>query len=446
LTRLNGWGDYVIRKKTALALAAMMAIAVMPFAIPPSSAGTQVPDEVVPPEFAPGSGLREAAGLPPTASVQELRSAVADYESVHEMIPQVLAFGREHSPVFGGVYSEHIDGRTFLHVLFTHEGARQAEQVRAEVARPERVVIEFAQYSLRELEDLQQQITDDYLELVSDGVDFVSVGVDEALNRVVVGIDEPDDRDRQILADRYGLDRLSIENSSSMHFAASATNDAPPMKGALKIAGFNYECSSGFMISKDGSSDTDVGFYTAGHCVFYGGNDWTHAGHTFKSSGFAQVSGNIDGAAIDIQSSYDQTTWKSHLFRLSDTYYRRVTSRQQKDSDAVGDFVCMAGFETAATEFGRANRCGTLTNRNLSQVCDQTLLTAQRKVDRGMRQGDSGGPVYWPGSDVSSTVGEAQANGLISCTTVPFDEYGDTTYSHVQWIDWQSGWHVRIWP
>lgn len=110
-------------------------------------------------------------------------------------------------PDYGGTYV--LPDCFALVVLTTGDEAVFEDIARRHFVPNERFIVAQANYTYGELEQLQEQVVADRDEWLGVGIDIQSVGVDVALNRLEVGILEPNDDAREQLEARYG-DRIVV--------------------------------------------------------------------------------------------------------------------------------------------------------------------------------------------------------------------------------------------
>jgi len=159
----------------------------------PTSTTTSLPNAVVPFEEVP------PLGNPP--------------EGVEDIVGAANAYGKEHVDVFAGLFVA--DGRVW--VGFTADASGHVAAIRERLARPEMLVAFEARYSEDELRALQARISHDIDQLARLGVGVSSIGVDVRRNRVEVGVRTVGGRGPRLLRDRYGADKIVVEEGVEVH-------------------------------------------------------------------------------------------------------------------------------------------------------------------------------------------------------------------------------------
>lgn len=132
--------------------------------------------------------------------------------------------------------------------------------------------------SLNELEQIQDQIDEDFSDLGRDGVELSYWSVHEPSNRVLLGVTDLTEAEKGRLLERYGSDRVNVvdapravEDHDAQPCNGSRSSCLPPnghpWRGALKVIrnGTTSYCTSGFWVRDN--NYTGSYFLTAGHCV-----------------------------------------------------------------------------------------------------------------------------------------------------------------------------------
>jgi len=113
---------------------------------------------------------------------------------------------REFPDVFGGVYWQ----GDRIKLAFTRDAEAHRGQLVRNFPRPELVDAVTVQFSLAALQAVADRITADSADLVRQGANLSTWGVDPTTNRVQVGIEHPTSGVIENLQRRYGAEILDI--------------------------------------------------------------------------------------------------------------------------------------------------------------------------------------------------------------------------------------------
>jgi hypothetical protein len=255
------------------------------------------------------------------------------------------------------------------------------------------------------------------------GIEVRLAGVDEAHNRVLLGISRPDEDAAAALASRYGPPMVYIYVAAEPQLDACTRTSCPtPWPAGLKISSNTGNfCTSGYSYQAS-SGDWYMG--TAGHCP---GDHWYHNG-TFMGATPAGRNRFVSGSFADIQ-AFDIANANHSNVVLTGTagcnpcMFRTMTARQSVGEDIVGDTTCSSGYATGSD-------CGVLKIRLTDFVHEGKLLHNQRVADYTRHSGDSGAPIF--------------RGTLALGSHVHFqpDPTEWAVYSHIDWVETELGMHM----
>ena len=120
----------------------------------------------------------------------------------------VQRYRRAHPDVFAGVFV----AQGYLYVGFTERPRTHLTALHGSVST--RIRAFKADHSYRELRGIQDRISDDFDLLDAQGIFVSGVGVDVTMNRVSVSLETLTPEAEQVMAERYGSDKLAFEEGS----------------------------------------------------------------------------------------------------------------------------------------------------------------------------------------------------------------------------------------
>ncbi|HYO69586.1 MAG TPA: hypothetical protein VEU33_26275 [Archangium sp.] len=207
------------------------------------------------------AGCGTAAGEPePPAVAQGVRVPQA-YKTLDASLLEVSAT----APGFGGLYHDE-QGRLVIRLMRDFEGPA-ARRAIASVFGPEMipaagVVYAPARFSFASLKALQERVTPDILSQAG----TVMTDVDEKGNRVVVGVESSEVRQR-ILARLEALgappDMVEVVEMSPIMPTSTVQAGWRPITGGLQLETSGKYCTLGFAAMRG----TTLGFVTNSHCT-----------------------------------------------------------------------------------------------------------------------------------------------------------------------------------
>jgi hypothetical protein len=241
-----------------------------------------------------------------------------------------------------------------------------------------------ARYNLQELENLHNDIFEDFDLLKSKGVPIIKVGIDIPFNRVKVEVEEMNDQVEEILANHYNINMLKITEGEPIELYRSTWNGYLEAGLHLNRRWFGDDstpdCTSNLSVKKNNS----IYLLTAGHCP----NVEYKIGTQFIGTKFSSEShfgDNVDAGFVRVGNSSWGTSW---LYVLT-TKSRNISSYQKYYEDYVGQYVCYSGARTGYN-------CGRLTSFTESYTINGVQFYGMREVDIGTAtHGDSGAPFFY---------------------------------------------------
>jgi hypothetical protein len=258
-------------------------------------------------------------------------------------------------PAFGGMYLDEA-GRPTVYVT----DLKQTERVRSrlgEIARengvsPEEIRFAAAQFSYAQLNDAFTRATHAAMPLAGS----VFTDLDEAQNRVVVGVDNPGRINgvRQALA-RAGLAAGSYDVvvTKPIHNAATLRDRFDPTVGGLQIHFTRYVCTLGF----NALHGTERSFITNSHCTGRQGG--------VEGTVYYQPTSSVDGTVIATEVE-DPTYFKGGVCpkgkncRYSDS--SRALYSSARGSDLGGIAITTGVNNGSLTVAGTSNVTGKSNN------------------------------------------------------------------------------------
>lgn len=154
---------------------------------------------------------------------QAERAAVERTVVLDQPIQRLRETGhRDFADAFAGAWFDEDDGnRVKLGLAVPPEqAAAVASRLLDAAAFPRRDLVDVlpTDRTFEELSAMQRAISADMPELRAAGIEVVSVGLSTPDKGVLIGVVDLDDVDRNILENRYGADRITVEPSSPFQF------------------------------------------------------------------------------------------------------------------------------------------------------------------------------------------------------------------------------------
>lgn len=246
----------------------------------------------------------------------------------------------------------------------------------------ENAIIEYADYSYEELNEVYDIILNNYLGKIDN---LTGLYVDVISNRVVVELKElTDNKIDEFINNVIDSPMISFDN-------ATTYNDISNINPGEKITTqFGNTCSYGYRAKMTSGISEISGIVTAGHCFDNIGNSISGVGQVIKYSD----SGALDAAFIATDSNINPT----NLINGSTTLSTTVNS-----SPVVGQTISKYGYVTKLTS-------GVIKSINYSYTDTSDWVTHTNLIRTTMsaNNGDSGGIVFQPsatGVTANATVG-----------------------------------------
>lgn len=354
---------------------------------------------------------------------------------VQEALDPVEAYGAARPETYGGIYIDQQAGGEVV-VSFTADVDQHAIAL-AELGPAEgRLRVRAVSWTEAELKALSDSLYEDFLGPGSEDVGISSTRLDVRENAVVVGIQEDEGEALDVLQARYGGRPIMVERADHPVPTTREDDDPPPLRGGIGIYR-RGTTSNGYglglpMIGLSGHRWQT----TAGHADTGGpdgqegqvGSYWEH-GWPRETVGDVRFNYYYDYTRTDVMLIRVPDSWGSRKLYLSETTDVLLSSVQGRDTDRLGDYVCMSGSRSLLT-------CGDIISVNYDVTyyrgaapTTEVILQDQRLAAYGCRTGDSGSPVYMG----SGTAVGAQSGGRRYNSSLNF--YEECIYSHAYWIE-----------
>ncbi len=272
--------------------------------------------------------------------------------------------------------------------------------------------LSLADYSVEQLRSAVSAVEGEWSDLLSSGIELVSLGIDERANRVLLGVADLTATHEQTLRSKFGP-TINVVSMDPPELAACTSRAActPPTIGGINTNSPSATCTTGFIARTNGSLVPWI--LTAGHC-FLGstGQTWTHNSSTIGTGAWQRfVNGsNADVAGIAPASG---TSISNKVYASSTLDVRSITSTISNASQSVGTTVCRAGRVSGYT-------CGQIT------VADESLNFGGGKILHHFKRSNISSAVGDSGGSMILVYGAA---GILSSINV-----GITWHSTVDWI------------
>lgn len=327
--------------------------------------------------------------------------------------------------LFGGIYLDHaagsedetIGGKLVLQIVRDHPLAKDISALVPPLQHPERLHIEFVDFSDKQLKQQFQTISN----AASQYSDIQAVFIDQRHNRVTVVITPSETRetsDRVVNKDSLPHE-LAILLSSPLVVVSEGivqkTSEAIRGGDSWSNTGGGSNCTLGFKVNFNGW----YSMLTAGHCVeelgMTSGDDVYHVATKIgRWSGIA-MNGSSTGTGTGIDAAI---LYMNDFGTASDDvnhydYYR----------DIVGSTSAyVAGYWRCWTGMISGTRCGVINCTDLTYFSGNRWYIDMFTVDPRGKHGDSGSPAYRPEVNQKASVTGIKSGSVnISSCTSDFD-------------------------
>lgn len=321
---------------------------------------------------------------------------------INQAASDATSYGKNSLPdIFGGVWLDRKG--TVAHILLKDTSGANTSRITQNIRHPELVVYDKAQFSEKELLDIQKRVLADDGKLRAQGIEVAGTGEKISENKLIIDVVSTTaaktNTASTVLPQLYGNAAVSVQAISAPHVRTDRAGGYPYKDGyQLAPAGSSPNCTLGFI----GYSSTSWEIITAGHCY--------SVGTTVTTPGIGTI-GNVDrngyytNSRTDAASigfgGYDIGT-QHNLIRNDPNIAAVVEVELQQYQNK---FVCKSGKTTDQTCF-YVNRVHYTNNVGGVVLPDQVeALASAGSVDYG----DSGGPVYMP---LNQT--QVSAEGIVS--------------------------------
>lgn len=347
-------------------------------------------------------------------------------------LPALSDYVAEHPGTFGGLWVDQAAGATINIVV--GPGA-DVDEAAIEALTPDGATVNLTEgaYTQRELDATRAPLE---LALLASELAWTSIAVDVRQNSVVVQVQAGAEEAAREFVAPYGPS-VTIEVSPEVRLATCGGRGdcGTPMKGGLLIDSFvspySYGCTSAFMPRPSDLNDDRLLVMTAGHCLDSNTGTglsatWWHPSSPTTNLGTGETETYYVGTSADGGFIRDSDPdGKNFLFASGYTDVRRVGGHRTNAQQDQGLAICMQGRASAY-------RCDEITVEDATVSGTGFTLYHQWKFGIGVRDGDSGGPVFQ--NHYANGETSAHAYGVVSGGTDPDvpGEYG--WYSTIDWI------------
>lgn len=311
----------------------------------------------------------------------------------------------ERLPGYGGLWID--QSRRALAVFQVASDSAEARSA-LDTKVPDGIAYEVVtvERSWAELVAIKDRVLADWDELTRAGVPLVSTAIDTPTNTVLVGLDGASSEAQAELVARFG-GGLTFREDRVAYADMCPWSQCLPAKGGIRMVSqqVGNACTTGFLGKVTSVSPNYRVVVTAGHCFRAGGDtgegdDWRHyVGTTMTKFGDAQKQTWYDNSGADVglvKLTSTPTDGNAFVGWENDVQYtiRNLTSRASNAAQAVNDYICRMGGNTAS-----GYTCGFITavavdrESEITGVGSMTILN-QNEVGFDSLPGDSGGAVY----------------------------------------------------
>jgi hypothetical protein len=349
--------------------------------------------------------------------------AAVTVDQVDDAGAQLRALGEDAYPTdFAGATVDEATLHADLYVTSTTAHATDA-LVQATGSVP--VVVHQVARSYRDLDNLQNQVTNDADMWTAQGVRVTATYPQPATNNVYVGIDPYSALVASAMQARYGAGAVDVEAQRPVQMTNSRFNDTSRYNGGdwAQNSSGSHLCTAGF-----GVHDYYTGtryWITAGHCFGNGAGIYINPPQ-WGGSGLKQVGTVTDrswfkGGGIDVELVKVDTSnviWRNDTARGTQdgTYPRYATGTSVCHSGVTMDYQC--GSITSTNGHFYQNYDPTVGDGCACYLYHQDEVGSSGKLVAG---GDSGGPWF---------KGYTNSSGGISVHAVGIHSGGDLNHTH----------------
>lgn len=324
-------------------------------------------------------GLKKIMGV----SFTEPEAAeLTERDRMGQMVPTIQSYGAAHSDSYAGVYDDFANGR--LLVFFTRDVDAHVAALREQVDMPSRVEGQKANWTLAQLERVDNAVYAEAPKLLDSGAVLIQSAIMTTSNTVKAAVTSLSDRLRNYFADDIAAGRLVLEVGGPMVRSAVVTGG----DRIQYVPSPTRQCSAGFSYR----AGLSYGFFTAGHCGA-AGNVWRHvaSGQVYTAYGSSWGTGTATDS-MTFPAPLSQTT--------NNAGWTTITGTIGIYSDTPGKPVCYYGYAAGTQECGTINSIPQSTyacdinGQNCGTLAWPRLVYMDQGCWHGATQGDSGGPVY----------------------------------------------------
>ncbi|HVX43910.1 MAG TPA: hypothetical protein VHC49_08480 [Mycobacteriales bacterium] len=314
------------------------------------------------------------------------------------------------------------DGRLVLYTTDAASSASLRSQVSG-MAASASVSIEMVQrpFSIAALNDLTDQIRQDWSELQKLGADLAVWGRDTESDKVIIHLQHYTPDLEKLLVYRYGAERVAVDHqdASTMTDVLSRTSDSAPWSGGDGVwhddQAPSVNCSSGF--GYKGKASGDAYMLSAGHCL--GSTVYTNATAHYTMGPVTNIiNGGSDGSRVDAETIRTTGGGDGRVIGKNTTYGIKGAFNPGTNYQYVTVSGAMTGEVNNARVYAQDQCVGT--QPHIHPACHQSFI--YKDGTTLCQPGDSGGPVFQ-----RLPTGGAKAVGIIKAT----DGIGGCWYSQI---------------
>ena len=322
--------------------------------------------------------------------------------------------------------SAYFDGATLVVLTTDPSGTKAAMAKAIPVGADVRLVASAA--PRRELLAIQAKVEASIEDLAASGVQIESVGVDDRVGRLRMGVEGPGPAQSESLTATFGPLVDVVVEPRLQTFACSRTDCGT--KGGLDAKSptpAGWACTTGFLIRVNATGAKRM--LTAGHCVYESGGignqgSWRNWATTLtwgKNLAYSVGgSGPVDSGFFGLSSL---PTSLNQFFASGGNDTRSIVGVLHNSAQTVGKQICFGGYASTW-------RCGNITYTDQTWSTAYGLLRHQWRIDKMSSYGDSGAGMLYTNSLGDDYAAGTLVGGNDNCI---FDCF--TVYSTADWIE-----------
>jgi hypothetical protein len=316
---------------------------------------------------------------------------------------------------YAGVYLDQARGGIPV-FLFSGDHVDQTGEIARRLPPGAHFSITEVPVALHELRITSEAVYNAREDLLRQGIQITSVGVDMANNGVFVGVADLTSAKEARLAERFGpsvqVDDEPVAEADACAASGTTIKDCWPMKAGLQILqpSSGRSCTAGF-VGKITQPYIGYVVVTAGHCLpATSGTSWSHSGNTIGTEQDHTWTQAFDPGADAGYIDYSPPAGDRNgiLIKNNDNWIGHITGTQFSAHHFTGVPICRMGYGSYLAT-GSPKSCGTIVNQDVrkkscytppsggSEVC--AWILHETVVSFDSVGGDSGGPYYFNPDD-----------------------------------------------